>query len=89
MATLTPTLTLKSSDVTDYAIISIQNKVIGRLYAGDWMFMPWNNATTDTQSASDQTGNDTSIEITTVTHDCIIEYALFHSGETLLTAADS
>ena len=79
----------KNTDVTDYAIISIQNKVIGRLYAGDWMFMPWNNATTDTQSASDQTGNDTSIEITTVTHDCIIEYALFHSGETLLTAADS
>ena len=79
----------KNTDVTDYAIISIQNKVIGRLYAGDWMFMPWNNATTDTQGATDPSGNDTSIEITTVTHDCIIEYALFHSGETLLTSGDS
>ena len=31
----------KNTDVTDYLIVSIRNKVIGRLYAGDWMFIPW------------------------------------------------
>ena len=53
------------------------------------MFFPWDNDLTDTQSVSDQTGNDSSIEITAVTHEAVIEYALFHNGETLVTAADS
>tara|TARA_R110002124_G_scaffold266695_1_gene433658 strand:+ start:1312 stop:1773 length:462 start_codon:yes stop_codon:yes gene_type:complete len=80
---------LKNTDVTDYVIISINSEVIGRLYAGDWAFFPWDNDLTDTQSVSDQTGNDSSIEITAVTHEAVIEYALFHNGETLVTAADS
>jgi len=80
---------LKNTDVTDYVIISINAEVIGRLYAGDWAFFPWDNDLTDTQSVSDQTGNDSSIEITAVTHEAVIEYALFHNGETLVTAADS
>ena len=79
----------KNTDVTHYVTISINNEVIGSLYAGDWMFMPWSNATTDTQGASDPSGNDTSIEIQAFTAENTIEYALFHSGETLLTAADS
>ena len=32
---------LKNTDVTDYVIISINSEVIGRLYAGDFMWMPW------------------------------------------------
>ena len=80
---------LKNTDVTDYVIISINSEVIGRLYAGDWAFFPWDNDLTDAQSVSDQTGNDSSIEITAVTHEAVIEYALFHNGETLVTAADS
>jgi len=80
---------LKNTDVTDYVIISINAEVIGRLYAGDWAFFPWDNDLTDTQSVSDQTGNDSSIEITAVTHEAVIEYALFHNGETLVTAADA
>ena len=80
---------LKNTDVTDYVKISINSEEIGRLYAGDWLFMPWDNDLTDTQSASDQTGNDSSIEIEAFTHEAIVEYMLFHSGETLLTAADS
>jgi len=80
---------VKNTDVTDYVIISINAEVIGRLYAGDWAFFPWDNDLTDTQSVSDQTGNDSSIEITAVTHEAVIEYALFHNGETLVTAADS
>ena len=80
---------LKNTDVTDYVKISINSEEIGRLYAGDWLFMPWDNDLTDTEDAGDQTGNDSSIEIQAFTHEAVIEYMLFHSGETLVTAADS
>mgnify|MGYP003113721134 FL=1 len=30
----------KNTDVTNYVVISINNKVMGRLYAGDWAFFP-------------------------------------------------
>ena len=72
----------KSTDVTYYVIISINDEVIGRLYGGDWMFMPWD---CDLSAAA----NDSSIEIQAYTGENIIEHALFHNGETLLTAADS
>jgi len=51
--------------------------------------MPWDNDLTDTEDAGDQTGNDSSIEIQAFTHEAVVEYMLFHSGETLVTAADS
>ena len=72
----------KNTDVTDYVIISINNEVIGRLYAGDWAFFPWSCDL----SAAD---TDSSIELQVFTHEVIVEYALFHVGETLVTAADS
>ena len=62
-------------------IISINDEAIGRLYAGDWLFMPWDCDLT----AAD---TDSSIEIQAFTHDATIEYMLFHNGETLVTAAD-
>jgi len=72
----------KNTDVTDYVKISINSEEIGRLYAGDWLFMPWD---CDLSAAA----NDSSIEIQAYTHEAIIEYALFHNGETLVTATDS
>ena len=30
-----------STDTTEYAIITINAEELGRLYAGDWMFIPW------------------------------------------------
>ena len=72
----------KNTDVTDYVKISINSEEIGRLYAGDWLFMPWD---CDLSAAS----NDSTIEIEAFTHEHIIEYALFHNGETLVTATDS
>ena len=72
----------KNTDVTDYVTISINTEEIGRLYAGDWLFMPWDCDL----SAAD---TDSSIEIQAFTHEHIIEYALFHNGETLVTSADS
>ena len=73
---------LKNTDVTDYVKISINNEEIGRLYAGDWAFFPWS---CDLSAAA----NDSTIEIEAFTHEAIVEYALFHVGETLVTAADS
>ena len=35
-----------STDATDYITITIIAEEIGRLYAGDWMLMPWSAATT-------------------------------------------
>ena len=34
----------KSTDETEYATIKIANQTIGRLYAGDFMWMPWNRS---------------------------------------------
>ena len=79
----------KNTDPTDYVLIDINSEEIGRLYAGDWLFMPWDNDLTDEASVYDQTGNDSTIEIEAVGHEHIIEFALFHNGETLQTAADS
>ena len=31
----------ESTDETYYVIITIDSQAIGRLYAGDWMFIPW------------------------------------------------
>ena len=79
----------KNTDVTDYVTISINNEIIGKLYAGDWAFFPWSCDLSDTQGATDPSGNDSSIELQAYTHEAVIEYALFHVGETLLTAADA
>ena len=75
----------KNTDVTDYVIISIRSEVIGRLYAGDWMFIPYSDATTATTAVGDPGGDDSDIAVQAYTHECVVEYALFHVGETLLT----
>tara|TARA_R100001594_G_scaffold4345_1_gene15362 strand:+ start:1246 stop:1707 length:462 start_codon:yes stop_codon:yes gene_type:complete len=79
----------KNTDVTHYVTISINGEVVGSLYAGDFMFFPWANDLSDQESTTDQTGNDSTIEIQAFTASNTIEYALFHVGETLLTAGDS
>ena len=73
----------KNTDVTDYVIISIKDEVIGRLYAGDWMFFPWDSDVV----ALD--GNDSAVEAQAYTHEAILEYCLFHNGETRPTSDDS
>jgi len=71
----------KNTDVTDHVKISINSEEIGRLYAGDWLFMPWDCDLTHATA-------DSSIEIEAFVHEHIIEYALFHNGETLPTSGD-
>ena len=72
----------KNTDVTHYVTVSINAEVRGSLYAGDFLFMPWS---CDLSAAA----NDSTIEIQAFTASNTIEYALFHVGETLVTAADS
>jgi hypothetical protein len=79
----------KNTDATHYVTISINAEVVGSLYAGDFMFFPWANDLSDTEDAGDPTGNDSTIEVQAFVASATLEYALFHVGETLLTAADA
>ena len=62
-----------STDETYLIEIMINAMVVGKLYAGDWMFLPW--------SAVDA---DADIEVTAHTGTNKITYILFHEGRTLL-----
>jgi hypothetical protein len=75
----------KNTDATHYVTISIGAEVIGSLYAGDFMFIPWSNDVSATEAADDPSGDDTDIAIQAFVASNTIEYALFHVGETLLT----
>ena len=66
-----------SEDETYYVTIVIDAKTIGRLYANDWMFIPWNQ---------DDATHD--LEITATTGTNLITWMVIHEGETLPTSAD-
>ena len=65
-----------TEDATYYIDWGIHETMIGRLYAGDWMFIPWN--------ASD---DDAEIELEPQGGTNHIEYAFFNSDFILATAA--
>ena len=71
----------KNTDDTHYVVISIKDDVIGRLYAGDWLWMPW--------SCDLNAALGSAIELQAFVATATIEYALFHDGETLTVSADS
>ena len=58
----------KATDDTYYTEWGINETVIGRLFAGDWMFIPWN--------ASDDAAE---IELEAEVGSQVIEYAFFNS----------
>ena len=62
-----------SADETYYIDIMINAMAVGKLYAGDWMFLPWSAVDTDAD-----------IEVTAQTGTNKITYILFHEGRTLL-----
>ena len=66
-----------STDETYYVIITIDAKVIGRLYANDFMFIPWN---------ADDATHDIEVQAYGGTND--VMFMVFHEGETLATSAD-
>ena len=65
----------KNTDETHYVIVSIDEAVLGRLYGGDWMFIPW--------SQSDAAAN---LEVRAPSELNTIEYAFFHEGRTFTGA---
>jgi hypothetical protein len=69
-----------STDETEYIVVSVGDKVIGRLYAQDFLWMPWNQ---QAQHISD-------LEIApSVATGMNVEYMIIHEGIVLTTATDS
>ena len=71
----------KATDPSLYVTITINAQTIGKLYGGDWMFIPWS-----------QTDTSANIEVaatnwTSSTGDIPVEYALFHEDTDYLTNA--
>ena len=71
----------KATDPTLYVSVAVNAQSVGKLYAGDWMFIPWS-----------QTDVDADIRVaatnwTASTGDIPVEYALFHEDTDFLTNA--
>ena len=65
---------------SEFLVVSIGDKVIGRLYAGDWMWMPWNQ----------QAAHLSDIEIApSVATGMWVEWLVVHEGIVLTTSGDS
>ena len=62
----------ESTDETYYVSVTVKAEVIGRLYAGDWMFIPWG-----AEHADSDIGLESSVGTNSIT------YTLFHEGRTL------
>jgi hypothetical protein len=73
----------KNTDPTHYVIISLWDVVVGRLYGGDWMFIPW-----DADTVAVGAGG-SALEIEALVAEATVEYCLFHNGETRNTSDDS
>jgi len=68
----------KNTDEAHYVVISMNGTTIGRLYSGDWMFIPWS-----------QTDVSADVEVycpAALSTTCIVEYAVFHQGKTFTAA---
>ena len=65
----------KNTDETHYVDILIDEAVLGRLYAGDWMFIPWSQA----NAAAN-------LEVRAPSEVNTVEYAIFHEGRTFTGA---
>ena len=63
----------KSTDDDQYIVFGLHDTIIGRLGAGDWMFIPWNMSDADAEINIEAEPSDT-IEY---------EYAIFKSTYTL------
>jgi len=73
----------KNTDASHYIIVSLYDVVVGRLYAGDWMFIPW-----DADTVAVGAGG-SAIEVEALVAEAELEYCLFHNGETRNTSDDS
>jgi len=63
----------KATDPTYYIQVKLHDTILGRLYAGDWMFMPWVQGDTDAE-----------ISVEAEVGTCLYEWAIFKEGETMV-----
>jgi len=71
----------KATDPTLYITVKVHDQIIGKLYAGQWLFMPWSQTDTDA---------DVTIAATnwsSTTGDIPVEYCLFHEDSKILANA--
>jgi len=69
-----------STVASEYLVVSIGDKVIGRLYAGDWMWTPWNQ----------QAAHLSDIEIApSVATGMWVEYMIIGEGLVMTSSVDS
>ena len=66
----------KATDPTYYIQVKLHDAIMGRLYAGDWMFMPWS------QSGTSAGLDEISLEAEGGT--IHYEWAIFKEGETMV-----
>ena len=66
----------KATDPTYYIQVKLHDAIMGRLYAGDWMFMPWS------QSGTSAGLDEISLEAEGGT--VHYEWAIFKEGETMV-----
>ena len=71
----------KATDPSLYLTITINAQTVGKLYGGDWMFIPWSQ--TDTSASIEVAATNWSAS----TGDIPVEYALFHEDTDFLTNA--
>ena len=71
----------KSEDPSLYLTIMVNAQTIGKLYGGDWMFIPWSQ--TDTSASIEVAATNWTSSI----GDIPVEYALFHEDTDFLTNA--
>jgi len=71
----------KSTDPTLYISVKINAQSIGKLYGGDFMFIPWSQTDTSAKISVAATS------WTSSTGDMPVEYALFHEDTDFLTNA--
>ena len=57
-----------STTAAEYFEIQVAGAVVGRIYAGDWAFIPW---------SADSTGTNCDIDITPSANNMTLEYMLF------------
>ena len=65
----------ESTDPTYFVEVTVKAEVIGSLYAGDWMFIPW---------GAESATSDIGLEAKTGTNK--ITYTSFHEGRTLIAS---
>ena len=65
-----------ATDPTYYIDVDIHDQRLGRLYAGDWLFMPWSQPATTAELVIEAEGGT-----------CEYEWAIFKEAETLVAGS--